>query len=264
MANRKTSLGCLFWLALILLVIVIILANIKTANEIIKKTGFRETISELFKGKTKEKNEESPETEEPKQTLEPGDNLDDNNQDNTNQIHEQNQNKEPEETEEPEPSATPESEQENTRKRLRKALIYFIKVDEEGVIHLKGFERAVYYNDSPLTETLVTLLKGPQSKEINLEYYSMIPENTHINNIYVKNQIAYIDFNDSFRFNPLGREGLKAQLNQIVYTATEFSTVSKVQILIDGAKVNYLGPEGLFIGEPLSRASLIASEWGKQ
>jgi spore germination protein GerM len=72
--------------------------------------------------------------------------------------------------------------------------------------------------------------------------------------------VAYVDFNENFRFNPLGKEGLKAQLNQVVYTVTEFSNISRLQILIDGKKVNFLGPEGIYIGEPLSRSSLVASE----
>ena len=42
---------------------------------------------------------------------------------------------------------------------------------------------------------------------------------------------------------------------QIVYTATEFSTVKSVQFLIDGQKKEYLGSEGVWIGSPLSRTS---------
>ena len=41
---------------------------------------------------------------------------------------------------------------------------------------------------------------------------------------------------------------------QIVYTATEYSTVNSVQILIDGQKKEYLS-EGVWIGSPLSRSS---------
>ena len=34
---------------------------------------------------------------------------------------------------------------------------------------------------------------------------------------------------------------------------TEFNNVNAVQILIEGALNEYMGPEGSFIGEPLSR-----------
>jgi spore germination protein GerM len=42
---------------------------------------------------------------------------------------------------------------------------------------------------------------------------------------------------------------------QVVYTATAFSTVDSVQILIDGEKKEYLGSEGVWIGSPLARSS---------
>ncbi|MBN2533085.1 MAG: GerMN domain-containing protein [Spirochaetales bacterium] len=261
MAKRKASIGCLFWLALVLLVIVIVLANLKTANEIIKKTGFQDVISELMKKKEKpEKDENENRPQEDDHNEQPS-----GNQDHTGR----NDNKDDIQVTEDEGDDTPvKSEstpvpartEENKQKRLRRALIYFVRVNEEGAIQLKSFERTVYYKDSPLTDTLLTLLQGPNSREINMECYSMIPENTRLNNVYVKGDVAFVDFNENFRFNPLGMEGLKAQLNQVVYTVTEFSNVKRIQILIDGKKVNYLGPEGIFIGEPLSRSSLIAIE----
>ncbi len=52
------------------------------------------------------------------------------------------------------------------------------------------------------------------------------------------------------------RDGLEAQLKQVVWTATEFGSVRSVQILIGGKIADYLGPEGLRIRDPLSRESL--------
>ncbi|MBN2443939.1 MAG: GerMN domain-containing protein [Spirochaetales bacterium] len=258
MANKKSSLGCLFWLALILLVIVIVLANLKTAGEIIKKTGFEDIISEFLEKKENPvnpnpTNRPREDKEEPAPSSQPDIVIKNNETDEdttTKKVDEQ----------KPLPTEIPAQTTEKKKEFLRKALIYFVKVDENGDILLKGFERAVYYNDSPLKDTLETLLRGPVSYEINMEYYSMIPENTRLTNIYVKGSTAYLDFTENFRINPMGHEGLQAQLNQIVYTATEFANVSNVQILIDGKKVNYLGPEGIFIGEPLSRTSLIAGK----
>jgi spore germination protein GerM len=51
----------------------------------------------------------------------------------------------------------------------------------------------------------------------------------------------------------MGVEGFVAQLQQIIYSTTEFPTVDRVQILIEGKRVEYLGGEGIYIGEPISR-----------
>jgi germination protein M len=259
MAKKKVSIGCLFWIVLILLVIVIVLANLKTANEIIKKTGFQEMVKNLFNNNKKENNTQTENDNKKKDDItfktDPGKNNDndikesENNDSESDTIKDQSQE---------EKNQSPTTSHEQQKGNLRKALVYFAKINEDGTITLKGFERSVYFDDSPLRETILTLLRGPSSREINLNYYTLIPSQTQLINIYVKGSTAYLDFNDYFRFNPLGKEGLKTQLKQIVYTATEFSNVKQVQILIEGERVNYLGPEGIFIGEPLSRDSFIA------
>ena len=135
----------------------------------------------------------------------------------------------------------------------RNARLYFVKVNTEGQISLKSIVRTVQYNSSPLTETINTLLKGPSSDEINKGSLTLIPEETRLLSARVENNIAYLNFDESFRFNSLGREGYTAQLKQIVYTATEFSNISSVQIMIEGTIKEYLGGEGIFVGEPLTR-----------
>ena len=63
----------------------------------------------------------------------------------------------------------------------------------------------------------------------------------------------FLNFNENFEFNSVGVEGCITQLMQIVYTATDFSTVKSVQFLVEGEKKEYLGTEGQWIGSPLSR-----------
>ena len=139
-------------------------------------------------------------------------------------------------------------------KKVRRSKLYFIEISESGDISLKGIVRPVYFVDSPLTETVKTLLEGLSSSELNMGLISLIPEQTKLLSINIKDGIAYLNFSDSFRFNSFGKEGYNAQLKQVVYTATEFSTIKSVQILIDGVKIDYMGPEGVFIGNPLSRS----------
>ncbi len=147
------------------------------------------------------------------------------------------------------PAQTPE------RPILRKTRLFFLSVDQNGNILMKGVIRPIPQSDSPLKDALETLLKGPTSQEINLGLLTMIPTGTLLRGVTVKDDIAYLDFSESFRFNTLGVDGMKAQLRQVVYAATEFPTVKKVQFLIEGKKVDYLGTEGVKINEPLSRSS---------
>jgi spore germination protein GerM len=80
----------------------------------------------------------------------------------------------------------------------------------------------------------------------------MIPEGTRILGAEVRNGTAWINFSEEFQFNPYGVEGWASQLRQVVWTATEFSTVRNVQILIEGKRIDYLG-EGIRISEPVGR-----------
>ena len=75
----------------------------------------------------------------------------------------------------------------------------------------------------------------------------------------MRGDVAYVDFSESFRFNSLGIDGMKAQLRQVVYAATEFPTVKKVQFLIEGKKVDYLGTEGVRINEPAFPQLILAT-----
>jgi germination protein M len=252
MARKKTSLGCLFWLALVLLVIVIFLFNQKNIENVLKRTGFLN----LFK------KEETP--------VEVTINTNDNPQHTTDQELDKQENiisvDPPEQIvidventssheEKTEPSIDSEAHSDK-KTHVRKARVYFVAVQADGGITLKSVIRSVSFDDSPLRETLICLLKGPSTAEINQGLLSIIPEGTNLRNVFVNGNTAFVDFSDDFRFNTIGQAGLKAQLKQVVYTVTEFSNVKDVQILIEGRRQRYLSPEGLYIAEPVSRVSI--------
>ncbi len=137
----------------------------------------------------------------------------------------------------------------------RKARLFFVSVNPNGRLLSKSVIRAVQASDSPLRDTLATLLKGPTSSELNSGLLTMIPMEAKLLGVTVRGDTAYVDFSESFRFNAQGTEALDAQLRQVVYAATEFPNVKKVQILIEGKKVRSLGTEGVRIDDSLSRAS---------
>ncbi|MEA1911025.1 MAG: GerMN domain-containing protein, partial [Spirochaetota bacterium] len=140
-------------------------------------------------------------------------------------------------------------------KNMRNSTLYFVNVTDENKITLQGMMRPIYYDSSPLTETLEALISGLTSSELNKGLLSLIPSGTELLGISVSNMTATLNFNQALSFNNFGQEGLEAELKQIVYTATEFPTVDKVQILINGQKKQFLSTEGVFIGEPLTRSS---------
>ncbi len=241
--KKKSSLGCLFWIAIILLIIVIFLFNRENIQNVIKKTNFKSTITNLGK---KEKPQQKPEVKiitKKKETKTAKE---------TPKTAETVKIKIKKETPITKPKTTEKKKRET---HIRKARIFYAYVDKEGKIYIKGIIKPVEFIDSPLKKTLLTLLKGPNPEEMNRGFLTLIPRETKIKNIYIKGDTAYIDFSEDFRFNPLGVEGLKNQLKQVVYTVTEFHNIKRVQILINGKIEKYLGPEGIFIGKPLSRNS---------
>jgi germination protein M len=239
--RKHIATGCLFWASL---VIVLAIAAIAARDPIEKAFG------KLFNGKTtvvvkplsdKEKAVESQPSESPQKPSTSAQSFG-----------------KPSEESQPKPAVSPQTEPSKTPEEkpvVRKTRLFFASVDTSGKFVLKGVIRPIPASDSPLRDTLQSLLSGPTSQEVNMGLLSMIPPDTRLQNVAVRGDIAYIDFSESFRFNTHGREGLDTQLKQIVFAATEFPTVKKVQILIEGKKVQYLGPEGIRIDAPLGRQS---------
>lgn len=135
----------------------------------------------------------------------------------------------------------------------RNTNLCFVTIDSDGKVNRKIIVRSLPKSDSPLTDAIKALVAGPLPGEPNC--MNLIPAGTKLIGASVKNGVATLNFNDNFEFNSYGVEGCIAQLMQIVYTATEFSTVKSVQFLIEGEKRDYLGTEGQWIGSPLSRTS---------
>ncbi|HOV13043.1 MAG TPA: GerMN domain-containing protein, partial [Spirochaetota bacterium] len=105
------------------------------------------------------------------------------------------------------------------------ARIYFTKIDEKENLKLTSVPKKITYTDSPLTETMKTLLNGPDKSEESLDIVTNIPKNSKILSIKISNNIAYINFSKDFEYNQYGRESTINQLKQIVYTATEFPNI---------------------------------------
>jgi len=139
--------------------------------------------------------------------------------------------------------------------------IFFVQVEDDGAdLRLTRVSRALRTTDTPLIDSLNALLAGPSAEEAARGIVSFIPPGTRILSVQVRAyavggsmlDTAYINFNEYFQFNTSGSEGFNSQIQQIVWTATEFPNVHDVQILIEGNRVDFLHG-GIRIGSPIGR-----------
>jgi hypothetical protein len=137
---------------------------------------------------------------------------------------------------------------------VRDRALYFIRVDNDGTIIRTRVARSMAASDSPLEDSLRTLLQGPTAEEQRRGLITLIPAGVKFLRAEVRGSTAYINLSEEFQFNTYGVEGYIGQLRQIVWTATEFPNIRDVQILIEGRRIDYLG-EGINIGSPLGRDS---------
>lgn len=253
-APRKAPLGVLIWTTLILLILVVFLFNRTTINSVMDRTELLTVLQRSIDNAAGGAPQEPPATAPPAA------------QDRPQPAAAPPEPAPPATTgpqvvaapaeppappPEAEPAAPPPSEP-----AIREQRLFFAAVSDAGEIAVTGVTRTIDDSASPLTATLQTLFAGPVQSELNQGLITMIPPAATLNRVHVSDRIAYVDVSESFRFNPLGREGIDAQLRQLVLSATEFPRVEMVQILIDGRRVDFLGPEGAYIGEPISRAAL--------
>ncbi|MFP4152036.1 MAG: GerMN domain-containing protein [Alkalispirochaeta sp.] len=270
-SRKKSSFGVVFWIAAILLVLIIFLFNLPAIREVLTTTGFVEVVFEERDQDTPEdsvgpedtgseesvplpapdETEVDPDTPEspgatenesgdPTVSDEPDDPVVDADEEDPQEIV-------------VEPPADPETE---STERTRSVTLFFIRVTDDGRIVAEPVQRTIRFSGGPLTHAIQALISGPNAEDLNKGLLSLIPQGTELISARVSDGVAYLNFNEAFRFNTMGLEGYLAQMQQIVHTATVFSTVDAVQILIEGEQVDYLGGDGVYVAEPITPADL--------
>lgn len=143
-------------------------------------------------------------------------------------------------------------------KATMKLKLYFATINSNGTVARKEVSREMKKSDSPLVDAINAIIMGPNAEEEKKGFFTAIPYGTKLIGASVRNGTATLNFSGDFEFNGYGVQGLQTQIQQIVYTATAFPTVERVQFLIDGEKREYLGADGLIlIGSPLSRNNVM-------
>ncbi len=268
-SRKKSSFGVIFWIAMILLVTIILLFNLPAIREVLESTNFVDVVFEPRDLQTEEPIEppvlESPGGSERVPSRDrispdhpaPGER---DSEGSAEEIGTENPAVEqPQDEDEPGREVVvppPEERLPEGQEQIRTASLYFIRVSDDGRILAVPVRRSVRFSGGPLTATIESLIAGPDVEDHNNGLLSLIPEGTELLSARVADGVAYLNFNEAFRFNTMGLEGYLAQMRQVVETATEFSTVERVQILINGQIVEYLGGDGIYIGTPISARDL--------
>jgi germination protein M len=111
-------------------------------------------------------------------------------------------------------------------------------------------------NTQPAQTALELLIAGPS----NTELVAVVPPGSKVLSVNVKNHIAYADFNDKLIKNsPGGSTDEILLVAAIVDTLTEFPEIQKVQILVNGKKIDTITGH-MDTSEPLNRSEKIIKE----
>lgn len=126
--------------------------------------------------------------------------------------------------------------------------LYLLRGETLGVAH-----RAVPATGAPATAAMDALLEGPDKREKTAGLGTAIPVGTTLNGIVIEDGTARVDLSEEFASGG-GSLSMQARVAQVVYTLTQFRTVKRVDFLIDGARVETLGGEGLMLDAGQRRA----------
>ncbi len=120
---------------------------------------------------------------------------------------------------------------------LRDTVLYY--KDDKGF--LVPVMRKIPWTEGIAKATLGALVDTPANREDidGLGLIPVIPANTGINGMSIENGLCKVDFTSDF-LNYTSSEEEEALIKSVVYTLTEFVTIDKVQLMIDGKIPNSL------------------------
>lgn len=106
----------------------------------------------------------------------------------------------------------------------------------------------------PLEQLVIQqLISGPQNiNGADKNLIAAIPEKTQVNQITVREQICYVDFNGEFLSSV---DGVRKEvtLYSVVNSLAELPNINKVQFSIDGQTMQYFGDSTIIFDVPLER-----------
>lgn len=123
--------------------------------------------------------------------------------------------------------------------------------------HVIPVRRIVPHTVAVARAAVSSLLRGPMASERTSGYSSQIPAGTGLRGVSVSHGVATVDLDRRFESGG-GSLSMQLRVAQVVYTLTQFPTVSRVGFRLDGRPVESIGGEGVLVSPPVGRAGFEA------
>jgi hypothetical protein len=126
--------------------------------------------------------------------------------------------------------------------------VYFLRDEKVGPAG-----RTVPKTDTPAKAAMEELLKGVTPDESGAQLSSAIPAGTTLNGVTIDQGVATVDLSRTFESGG-GSLSMSERVAQVVYTLTQFASVTSVRFELDGTAVTSIGGEGVVVDPPQTRA----------
>ncbi len=130
---------------------------------------------------------------------------------------------------------------------------YFVLGGEPGAEGLAPVLRVVPRTSAVATAAMNALLAGPTLAESGLRTItSAVPAGSTLLGLSIKNGVATVNLSTEFDSGG-GSTSMRYRLGQVVYTLTQFPTVTSVLFQVEGRTVTVFGSEGIVLDGPVGR-----------
>lgn len=131
--------------------------------------------------------------------------------------------------------------------------LYFLR-ETPTALQLRTEKRRLFGTDLPFL-ALSELVRGPA---LGSDLRPVLPRDTALNSVKIRGGVAYADFGGGVARLNVGSEGEAMVVAAIVNTLTQFPGVNRVQILVNGARVESLAGH-VDVSGPLARNETVVS-----
>ena len=125
--------------------------------------------------------------------------------------------------------------------------LYFVRGEVLGVSH-----RSVPATKAVARAALDALLAGPDALERSAGLGTAVPAGTSLLGLGIAGGVATVDLDRTFESGG-GSLSMTERLAEVVYTVTQFPTVTAVRLELGGVPVTALGGEGILVDHPVGR-----------
>ncbi|MGL6279027.1 MAG: Gmad2 immunoglobulin-like domain-containing protein [Gaiella sp.] len=132
----------------------------------------------------------------------------------------------------------------------RDVRVYLVRGDRVGVAR-----RTVTATPGVLRAALTELLAGPTAEEEGWGLTSAVPDGVEVLGVDLADGTATVDLSGAFDDGG-GSLSMFLRLAQLVHTATQFPTVERVALHLDGEPVTTFSAEGIELPKTLTRADV--------